>query len=256
MICQLFDNFSLFRVIQDLTPNRVPVMKSSLLTIFLLLLLSRAMAEPSEVKGNYDEWMQHCPKQRVLMESPKVETGRCVLFSGDMNAVLCNELRVAGRVVGWVSGVQVIEKKAVAHMCLMDYEFDGSFFADVDSQPGMVSDGLYEISAPVSSGGHKHVVLKPLALPGYSAYSNPNYCGSRIAYWASREKGESSQWEALVVELNDQAVLASKRMGFKYLESDDHGVLPPPAWTKNCEAATFQYPEYMHKPGETLYLPK
>ena len=81
-------------------------MKKSQLTIFLLLLFSRAMAEPSEAKGSYDDWMQHCPKQRVLMESPKVETGRCVLFSGDMNAVLCNELRVAGRVAGWVSGVQ------------------------------------------------------------------------------------------------------------------------------------------------------
>lgn len=229
--------------------------KRLLIMLFLFLLASTARAA-SGVEDFYEKWMQHCPKKQILMTNPKIEIGRCVAFHESINGALCNELRVSDRVVGWVTDVHVAQSKVVAHLCMTGFDTDGSYFADRWSQPGTVSEQLYLLSVSTEDPERQLIQMVPLKLPGYSGYSSPSSCGTKMAYWSSREKGESSQWEALVVDLNDQSVISSKKMGFKHLETDNKGYLSSPIWNKSCDAVTFEYPQNMGKPNMTLELRK
>ena len=230
------------------------VMTKILPTMLCLLPLVAGAAETMSTKDHYEALMRDCPKERVLTTNPRVEIGRCVFFEGSINGARCRELRVSGRVAGWITDANTVGSKVIAHLCQMEPEIDGSYYADAWSQPGNITKDLYVISLSTDDPGRGLVRLVPLKLPGYSMYSNLSACRNKIAYWSSREKGESSQWEALVFDFSSRSVVSSKRMGFKYLETDYYGFLPPPTWNSSCDAVTFEYPENMHKPKETLRL--
>lgn len=79
------------------------------------------------------------------------------------------------------------------------------------------------------------LVTRPLALPDWSFFSNPSFCGQAVAYWAMRGTDLLVQ----VYDLRDRRVLGSQSRGEIYLVADESDALEAPVWAVGCGRVSF-----------------
>ena len=154
----------------------------------------------------------------VLPESPPART-RC--------APLLDE---GGAVLAWLSAADAAGGRVFVRRCV-----DGP--APEDGLPAGVRRGgeadEWETAARDGAGG---LVTTPLGLPDSTFYSNPAFCGARVAYWAFR----GDELRAQVYDLDAGAVLASDARGAIYLVADESTALDAPVWDAACGEAVFR----------------
>jgi hypothetical protein len=79
-------------------------------------------------------------------------------------------------------------------------------------------------------GDEPALATRQLALPDWSFFSNPSFCGSSVAYWGMR----GTELLVQVYDLGERRVVASRPQGEIYLVADEFDALEAPVWVADC----------------------
>jgi hypothetical protein len=138
-------------------------------------------------------------------------------------------LDAGGEVLAWVTSATEVGGRALVRQCV-----DGP--APRTGLPGGVRRGGAAFEWETAALGAGGLVTAPLGLPDWSFFSNPAFCGSRVAYWAVQDGVLASQ----VYDLEARRVLVSQMRGRIDLRADAADTLDAPRWRADCAETRFR----------------
>jgi hypothetical protein len=100
-----------------------------------------------------------------------------VTFENELAMANCFPLLVSEIVVAWLADAQVAGDALLVNRCV---EYDPSIAQMADNRHGGT---LVEWERVHLSADRHSLVTTPLGATGWGPFANPNFCGTRVAYW-------------------------------------------------------------------------
>ena len=159
--------------------------------------------------------------------------GRATTFENDIDSNECYGVEISGKTIGYLHRAHRTGGRLFVEPC---ERIATTMPMPPETIYGMVSAVWSEAS--ISGGSEPALTLRPIALPGWSMFSNPAVCGDRIAYWAF-DRGQERSLIARISSLSTEAPVASQSLGAVRMETDNRHCIERPSWNTTCTTASF-----------------
>jgi hypothetical protein len=169
-----------------------------------------------------------------------------VEFSNDIYSARCYPLylvtgwsetaagrRSTGRLLLWINRAHVTAERVFISPC--DVAAPASM--TIGRLEGYVSSWWFEAML-VDTPDWPRITLRRLVVPGWSDFSNPEFCGRYVAFWSL---ARDSVMTGHIVDLHTPSARRSMVFGRVDVGESDMGWgVPAASWDKDCTAATFR----------------
>jgi len=153
-----------------------------------------------------------------------------VVFENEVAEITCRPLSIDGRIWGWVGDKVQSLGRLYFLKCREDRPSHPTSI-NPERRPGGI--GSWHMFRPGQD--QKPVQLK---LPQLSYFSNPSFCGAKVAYWGHTEQ-HPLIFSAMIADADNGKVPQERRLGNIVFETDYAYFLKQPQWDDDCTEATF-----------------
>lgn len=164
---------------------------------------------------------------------PRIEDARLgvpIKFENEVDTTSCFPLLVSDIVVAWLAHAHVAAGELLVNRCV---EYDPS----IEQTAGNRHGGALEVWERVRLSADKlSLVTTPLGAIEWGLFSNPSFCGTRVAYWGLQKDGRLS---ARIFDVTSSKEVASRSIGTVMLETDARDAFARPRWNAQCSSASF-----------------
>lgn len=170
----------------------------------------------------------------VLPGIPNLRLGEPVAFDDGVgiDAGLCARLSDGNQFVTWVHAYHQVGSRLFVQRCETT---EPSTQTDSESVSGAVSEDYVEL---VLKGAQAE--FRALPAPMWSAFSNPSFCRSHMAYWATEfPDNQPMVVHAVVYDLIGDRVVKDAIVGSTLPESDSRDFFEQPQWSTDARTVFF-----------------
>lgn len=165
-------------------------------------------------------------REGVLPGIPNLRLGEPVAFDDGMgiDAGLCARLLDGDEFVTWVHAYHQVGSRLFVQRCETT---EPSVPTDSGSVSGAVSQDFVELVLK-----RARAEFRALPAPMWSAFSNPAFCRSHMAYWGAEfPDNQPMVVHAVVYDLIGERVVKDAILGSKFPESDSRDFFEQPQWS-------------------------
>lgn len=190
----------------------------------LLLFIYGLCLPPSLEIGIADEL-----KTGSFMSIPEAVLGEPVPFENMIDEHECYPLFIKNQLIGWIHTAHKAGARVIVTKCF-ESQSPYAKFISPGALCGGLEDDLFELIKKDSQW-----FLVRVSIPDFNYFSNPSFCGTKIAYWGR----VGSVYSASVYDLKINKLIEKKILGESEAETDNRYHLPPPIWKPDCRSVQF-----------------
>ena len=172
-----------------------------------------------------------CWDKAELQQWSQIQIGDCVEFAGDLLTTFCREIAMEGRPLGYFAKLVAAGERLLAREC-REYDMDLPEETEFLRYGGSSLE-YSEIRPPTS--GNDQWSIADFPIPDFGFYSNPMFCGARVAYWRFHERNIGVR----VFDVDRRAMVHSQEVGTVRIGNDNPGALVAPIWSADCSHVRF-----------------
>jgi hypothetical protein len=168
-------------------------------------------------------------KTGSFMSIPEAVLGEPVSFENMIDEHECYPLFMKNQLIGWIHTAYKAGTRIIVTKCSEEQSPYAKFIS-----PGAICGGLEDDLFELIKRDSQWFLMR-VSIPDFNYFSNPSFCGTKIAYWGK----VGSVYSASIYDLKTNKLVGKKILGKYELETDDRYYLQPPIWKSDCRSVQF-----------------
>ena len=164
-----------------------------------------------------------------FMSIPEAVLGKPVPFENMIDEHECYPLSINNRLIGWIHTANKAGTRIILTKCFETQSPYAKFIS-----PGAICGGLEEDLFELIKRDSEWFLMR-VSIPNFNHFSNPSFCGTRIAYWGKI----GSIYSASIYDLKTNKLVEKKTLGKSEAETDNRYYLQSPIWKSDCRSVQF-----------------